>query len=203
MVEIIESSEISAIVLAGGRGSRMGGRDKGLIEFAGRPMVTWVLAAIEKRVDRVVISANRNQKDYAGMGYPVIEDSLENFQGPLAGIAAGLQHISTPYVLTVPVDTPILPGDLVDRLSVAMCEQKADLAVAEVEGRLQATHMLFRASLADNLSDYLAGGGRRVQEWVRSQRYIAVSFLPEEEQFRNINTDAELADIERKREQGE
>lgn len=193
MDQKISSSEISAIILAGGRGSRMGGRDKGLVLFRGKPMVQWVSHAVGSQVGEVLVSANRNQRDYVELGFKVITDVLEDFQGPLAGIAAALAGITTRYVLTVPVDTPILPSDLVDRLAFALVEHNTDMAVVEAEGRLQATHMLFRASLADSLSGYLAGGGRRVQDWINSQRHVAVPFLPAEEHFRNINTESGLS----------
>ncbi len=126
----IDRTDITGLILAGGRGSRMGGVDKGMQSFRGVPLVLHALRRLAPQVDRVMINANRNLDAYRAMGVPVWSDEAPDFPGPLAGMLAGLEHCETPYLVTVPCDTPYFPGDLTARLSGGMLETGADIATA-------------------------------------------------------------------------
>src|SRR5687767_10821159 len=107
---------ITGVILAGGQGRRMGGADKGLVEFLGKPLISHVIQRLSPQVDEILISANREMETYAALGHPVMADALEGFAGPLAGLHMGMTEARHPYVLTVPCDTPLLPMSLVERL---------------------------------------------------------------------------------------
>ncbi|MEW8394895.1 MAG: molybdenum cofactor guanylyltransferase MobA, partial [Candidatus Thiodiazotropha sp.] len=109
-------ADVTAVILAGGRGRRMGGEDKGLIELNGEPLIQHVITSIAPQVGQILINANRNQARYQAFGYPVIADSLLNYQGPLAGFIAALEAITTEDMLTLPCDGPPVPADMVERL---------------------------------------------------------------------------------------
>lgn len=192
----IKTVDITAIVLAGGKSTRMSGQDKGLVPLHGKPMIQWVIDAIEEKVSTIIISANQNKKSYGEFGYAVVPDLIENFQGPLAGMAAGLNQVKTKYALILPVDTPILPGNLVEQLAGELIRSGADLAVVKVEHKLQPAHLLLKSSLTDKLNGYLKSGGRRMQGWVTDQNHVAVSFAPDGNNFKNLNSEAELLQVE-------
>ncbi|MEW8500460.1 MAG: molybdenum cofactor guanylyltransferase MobA, partial [Candidatus Thiodiazotropha taylori] len=132
-----DRSDYTAVILAGGRGSRMGGNDKGLILFDGKPLIEHVVNTIAPQVGRLLINANRNMVEYQRFGYPVIRDELSGYQGPLAGIYSALEQITTSNLITVPCDGPRLPKDLVARLASAREAAAADIAVAHDGKRLQ------------------------------------------------------------------
>lgn len=186
---------ITGLILAGGRGSRMGGIDKGLVPLAGKPMVAHVLERLSPQVQRLLINANQNQDTYAAFGAPVWPDAMPDFAGPLAGLQTGLMHCETPYLVTAPCDSPFLPTDLVARLAQALQTQDADLAVAVTgEGATRQPHPVFclaKASLLPHLTAFLEGGGRKVDRWYATLRVAEVHFA-DEAAFRNINTLAEL-----------
>ena len=179
---------ISGIVLAGGESRRMGGQDKGLLPFAGQPLVQHVIQRIAPQVDELLINANRHLSTYAAFGYTVISDDTTDFRGPLAGMLAGLKAARHEWVLTVPCDTPFLPADLVSRLYLAT--DGVDMAVASA-ARIHATVMLCRRSLAASLENALAQGERKVQHWQAMQRRTMVEFS-DEAAFANLNTPQQL-----------
>ena len=189
------TQKISAIVLAGGRGRRMGEADKGLLLLQGKPLVSWVVERIAPQVDEVVISANRNLERYREMGYAVLPDELPDFSGPLAGLHGALAAVRYPLWLSVPCDTPFLPEELVRRLYGALLADKAELAVAAVEGQRQPAICLGYAHLRAGLGDFLARGGRRVGEWQAGLRRTEAVF-DDLQSFRNINAPADLAEAE-------
>lgn len=191
---------ISGLVLAGGRGSRMGNVDKGLQPFRGSTMVEHVLARLRPQVGPVAISANRNLDAYRAFGAAVLPDApaagVEAYPGPLAGLEAGLRDCSTPYLLAVPCDSPFLPADLAGRLLAALREHDADVAYAATQeaGKRAQPHPVFclvRAERLPQLSAYLAEGGRRVDGWHRDLKAVEVLF-EDADAFRNINTLDEL-----------
>jgi len=159
------SDSVSAVVLAGGQGRRMGGADKGLIPFQGRPLIEWVLAALAPQVGAIVISANRNLGRYAAYGHRVLPDTLPDFPGPLAGVLAALDAVTSDWLLVVPCDTPRLPPDLVSRLLRAAQREGVALAVAEDDERVHHTAFIVRADQRDDLAAYLARGERAVHRW--------------------------------------
>jgi len=191
----IQTGQISGLILAGGRGSRMGTVDKGLQSFRGEPMVQTVLQRLAPQVTQVMINANQNLERYAAFGLPVWPDEKTGFAGPLAGLHAGLCHCDTDYLLSVPCDSPFLPSDLAMRLATALQTKNAELAFA-VTGRgdtLQShpVFCLLKTALLPQLAAYLDGGGRKVEAWFKSVNSCAVSF-DEEAAFANINTIDEL-----------
>jgi len=181
---------VSGIVLAGGLGRRMGGVDKGLQLLHGRPMIAHVLARLAPQVDEIVINANQNLERYAAFGHRVVSDRIGGFAGPLAGLHAGLGAISHPLAVTVPCDSPFLPGDLVARLRANLGSN--DLAVAKTGDQPHPVFALVRLSVAGNLQAFLAGGGRKIDAWYAALRVVEVQFDDEADAFRNINTLDEL-----------
>ncbi len=194
---MIDKKNITGLILAGGRGSRMGNIDKGLQDFRGTPMVSHVLNRLSPQVSQVLINANQNQATYESFGVPVWPDALSGFAGPLAGMQAGLLHCTTPYLVTAPCDSPFLPTDLVARLSMALQNNDTELAVAVTgENNAQQIHpvfCLFKATLLPPLTAYLQSGGRKVDAWFGALKTVEV-FFSDERAFRNINT---LDDLEK------
>jgi molybdopterin-guanine dinucleotide biosynthesis protein A len=184
------SEAITGVVLAGGRGQRMGGVDKGFVMLAGRPMVEHVLAALAPQVQTLAISANRSLERYAAYGHPVITDSDPDFQGPLAGMAAVLARIDTPLTLFVPCDGPQLPRDLAARLRAAL-DGGTPAAMASDGERLQPAHALIRTELAARLAADVAAGERRIANWLRGVGAAVVDFSDQAEAFANVNTPEE------------
>jgi molybdenum cofactor guanylyltransferase len=183
---------ITAVVLAGGQGRRMGGVDKGLASLDGRPMVAWVLERIAPQVSEVLINANRNLEQYAQFGFRVVSDEVEGFAGPLAGLQRGLAEARHARVVTVPCDSPFLPLDLVRRLAAALDERAADLAVARTGDRAHPVFCLCRRSLLPHLNAYLETGGRKIDAWYSTLRVAEVGFDDQAGAFDNINTRDEL-----------
>ncbi len=168
--------DVTAIVLAGGAATRMGGVDKGFVKLNGRPLVEHVLSRIKPQCGNVVISANRNRSEYAKYGYAVVGDSLEGFQGPLAGIAASLAVVQTPFAVVVPCDSPFIALDYVQKLSKAFVENGVLAAAAMAESRRQPVFMMLRTQCQPLLENYLRAGGRRVGAWLESMAVCWVEF---------------------------
>ncbi len=171
-------ASVTGVVLAGGQGSRMGGVDKGLQEFRGKPMAAHAIERLAPQVDELLINANA--------------DEIEGFAGPLAGFERGLAHASGDLVVTVPCDSPFLPRDLVARLRAALDEAHADVAVAKTGDQAHPVFCLLRRSLHGSLRDFLAGGQRRIDRWYATHKVVEVPFDDEAEAFLNINTREEL-----------
>ncbi|WP_089953975.1 molybdenum cofactor guanylyltransferase MobA [Limnohabitans sp. 2KL-3] len=198
---------ITGLILAGGRGSRMGGSDKGLQNFHGLPLALQTLMRLQLQslpLQEVLINANRNLAAYESLGVPVWPDSIDGFAGPLAGFQTGLERCETPLMLTVPCDTPLFPLDLVERLVHAMNAQDADLAMAaapEADGtvRPQPVFCLLKTDLLESLVKFTQGGGRKIDAWTAQHRCAIVPFdLPGDspQAFANANTLAELQQLE-------
>lgn len=186
-------SAVTGLVLAGGLGRRMGGVDKGLVDLDGRPMVTHVIDRLAPQVDALLINANQNAERYGGFGHPVVADRIGGFAGPLAGLHAGLSVAQTPLLVSVPCDSPFLPLDLVDRLRAALEADGAQLAVARTGDQPQPVFSLVRRDVVDDLTDYLAGGGRKIDAWYARLALTEVSFDDQPAAFANINTREELS----------
>lgn len=187
---------ITGLVLAGGRGTRMGGVDKGLIEAMDRPLIAWVLERLRPQVGPVLINHARNAERYAGFGHPLVTDRHEGFCGPLAGIASGLLRAETPLMLTAPCDTPGLREDLGPRLFSALVRDDAAIAVAHDGEWLQPLFMLLRTDLRDSLDAFLEQGGRKVDKWFALHRVSRVDFSDWGQAFANVNTAEELSAFE-------
>ncbi|MCU0736697.1 MAG: molybdenum cofactor guanylyltransferase [Methylotetracoccus sp.] len=191
----VNSAAITGIVLAGGRARRMGGVDKGLIEWRGRPLVAYALDAVRAVADTVLISANRNLERYAAFGCPVIADAGESFEGPLAGLLSGMKTASTPLLMTVPCDSPQMTGPLLARLVARLMEQDADVAAAHDGERLHPTFMLVKRELRADLENFLGGGERKVRLWLARHRLAIADYRDNADLFVNINTPEDLADL--------
>jgi len=189
---MIDTNDITAIILAGGRGSRMGGRDKGLVTLSDRPMIAHVLDALKPQVGKIIISANRNLSRYASFGFPVISDELEGYQGPLAGILAGMKHVDTPWVLCAPCDAPALPRDLARRLAQALDRQPAELAVVHDGANLQPAFLLASLALKEDLADYLRRGKRKLGQWCNKHNPALADYSNAPEHFINVNHTGDL-----------
>ena len=204
---MIDKDEVTGVILAGGRGSRMGGVDKGLQNFRGMPMAMCTLMRLAPQVGEAMINANRNLSAYESFGVPVWPDSLADYAGPLAGFLTALEHCETPYLATVPCDTPLFPQDLVARLAEALEREDAEIAMAaarEADGqfRAQPVFSLMRRELMESLVRFTHEGGRKIDAWTAQHRTVLVPFDREGDApsgFSNANTLAELHQLEAKR----
>ncbi|HTP73078.1 MAG TPA: molybdenum cofactor guanylyltransferase MobA [Burkholderiaceae bacterium] len=197
---MIARADITGLVLAGGRGSRMGGVDKGLQNHQGVPLALHALLRLQPQVGEAMINANRNLGAYESMGVPVWPDAQSDFPGPLAGMLVGLERCETPYLVTVPCDTPNFPPDLVDRLARALELEGADLAMAATRdaGQVmpQPVFCLLKADLLESLVKYLQSGQRKIDRWTAQHRVATVVF-DDTAAFDNANTVEELRRLQR------
>ena len=203
----LDPNDITGVILAGGRGSRMGGVDKGLQNFNGMPLALHTLLRLQPQVGEAMINANRNLGAYEAFGVPVWPDVLSDYAGPLAGFLTALERCETPWLVTVPCDTPLFPQDLVARLARAADEQHAEIAMAaarEDDGqvRSQPVFSLMKRELMESLVRFTHGGGRKIDAWTAQHRTVLVPFDREGDApsgFSNANTLAELHQLEEKR----
>jgi molybdopterin-guanine dinucleotide biosynthesis protein A len=195
----IAIEDITGLVLAGGRGSRMGGADKGLENHQGMPLALHALLRLQPQVGSSMINANRNLSAYESMGAPVWPDALPDYPGPLAGLLAGLERCETDYLVTVPCDTPGFPQDLVRRLADALAGADAEIAMASTleDGvmRAQPVFCLLKATLMESLVAFLHGGQRKIDRWTAQHRCVLVPF-DDAAAFFNANTTAELQQLQ-------
>ena len=200
----IPSEDITGLVLAGGRGSRMGGVDKGLQNHLGMPLALHCLLRLQLQVGSAMVNANRNLGAYESMGVPVWPDTQADFAGPLAGMLVGLEHCETPWLVTVPCDTPNFPLDLVERLATAAQAESADIAMAatrepdqpaDAQGQpvvqVQPVFCLLKSSLLESLQAFLDSGQRKIDRWTAQHRCATVIF-DDSAAFFNANTVEEL-----------
>jgi len=192
----MSDNQITGVILAGGLGRRMGGIDKGLQELRGRPMVHWVVERLAPQVDELLINANQNGERYAAFGHRVVPDQIPDFAGPLAGLHAALSAAAHPLVATAPCDSPFLPADLVSRLFSALTATNADLAVARTFDQPHPVFCLCRRNAQPHLTEFLAGGGRKIDRWYATLKVVEVAFDDEADAFENINTREELGRFE-------
>jgi molybdopterin-guanine dinucleotide biosynthesis protein A len=203
---MIPAHDITGLILAGGRGARMGGADKGLQNFNGMPLALHTLMRLQMQVGEVLLNANRNLAAYESFGVAVWHDALPDFAGPLAGFMTGLEHCDTPWLVTVPCDTPLFPLDLVQRLADAAASQDAEIAMAcapEADGALrpQPVFCLMRSVMLESLVRFTQGGGRKIDAWTALHKTALVPFdLPGDDPkaFFNANTLAELHQLEKR-----
>lgn len=205
---MIHTHEITAIVLAGGRGSRMGGVDKGLQNFNGTPLALHTVLRLQMQagglVGELMVNANRNLSAYEAFGAPVWPDTLSDYAGPLAGFMTGMERCETPYLLTVPCDTPLFPLDLAQRLAQAFEDDSTEIAMAtalEDDGQLrtQPVFCLMRVELLESLVAFTQAGGRKIDRWTAQHKTVVVPFnLPGDDPraFCNANTLYELHALE-------
>ncbi len=183
----IVKSNITAVILAGGRATRLQGQDKGLVLFNNKSLIAHVTNVIHQDVHSILVSANRNIDLYQEFG-EVVSDELENFQGPLAGIAAAMAKTQTEYLLVVPCDGPFINQTLLQRLIKGMSEQGVKLCVATDGEKMHPTFSLIDVSLKDNLDNYLAQGDRKLGLWFKQNNALEVDFSDQEKMFINLNS---------------
>ena len=214
---MIAPEDITGLILAGGRGSRMGGVDKGLQNFHGMPLALHTLLRLQPQVGQIIINANRNLSAYESFGAEVWPDVLQDYAGPLAGFLTGLEHCTTPLMLTVPCDTPRFPLDLAARMAAALEGEQADIAMAaamepdesatpplsgdqaRLRLRTQPVFCLLRMDLHESLLRFTHGGGRKIDAWTAQHKTVIVPFnAPSDDPlaFANANTLTELKQLE-------
>ena len=200
---MIDKKDITGLILAGGRGSRMGGVDKGLQMHRGVPMAMHALLRLGPQVGEMMINANRNLGAYESMGVPVWPDTLPDHAGPLAGFLTGLERCETPYLMTVPCDSPLFPDDLVQRLAHALDTTDAEIAMAATrEGtgeqqrlQVQPVFCLMRVDLLESLMRFTQSGQRKIDKWTALHRCVEVPF-DDAAAFTNANTREELQQLQ-------
>ena len=197
---MIAAEHITGLILAGGRAQRMGGIDKGLIPFLGQPLIASAITRLQNQVGTILINANRNITKYANYGYPVILDETPDFSGPLAGFSVGLKTCKTPYLLTSPCDSPLLPLDLGVLLAAEMERGDFQLVYAsskEADGTVwaQPVFCLMRVDLIDSLNLFLESGNLKIDRWFKELHSSTVIF-ENANAFANINTPEELKVLE-------
>lgn len=180
--------QLDAIILAGGEGRRVGGRDKGLLDWQGKPLIAWVIECIAPQVKQVYISANRNIEAYAAFGYAVHTDQSNDFRGPLAGIAACAAHCSSDWVLVVPCDCPALPNELAEKLLATAVSESLEASYAVDEARAHFLCAVFQKQALEGLKTRLQGDDLSVKGWLKTLRCKPTAFAGMKDAFLNLNT---------------
>ncbi|MCF8166339.1 MAG: molybdenum cofactor guanylyltransferase [Rhodoferax sp.] len=198
---MITSEHITGLILAGGRAQRMGGIDKGLIPFHGKPLIESAISRLKPQVSTILINANRSIAKYSHYGYPVLMDETPDFSGPLAGFSVGLKHCKTPYLLTSPCDSPLLPTDLAQKMAAELKDNDLELVFAsskEEDGKIwsQPVFCLMKSNLQDSLDAFLSKGDLKIDRWFKELRSGTVVF-ENPQAFANVNTPEELAALEK------
>jgi len=201
---MIASHDITGLVLAGGRGSRMGGVDKGLQLFHGTPLALHALQRLQPQVGCCMLNANRSLEIYQGFGVPVYEDVLPDYAGPLAGFLTGLTHCTTEWLLSVPCDSPCFPTDLAQRMAATAQQVQAQIVLAAgpevgrdgtLQVRPQPVFALLHRSLLPSLQHFVSAGGRKIDAWTSQHPQALCRFdQPHDhpQAFANANTLQEL-----------
>jgi molybdenum cofactor guanylyltransferase len=184
----IDKSQITAVILAGGKGRRLGGQDKGLVSYQNRKLIEHVLDKIKPQVSEILINANRNQDQYERYGYLVIDDEMHDFQGPLAGFLTAMKMVKTDYIATLPCDGPDLPEDFIARMTHALTIGD-EIAVAHDGERMQPVHALIPVTLTKSLETFLESGDRKIDRWYAQHKTSLVDFSDKPEVFFNVNTE--------------
>jgi len=187
----ISAGDITAVILAGGQGRRMGGQDKGLIEINGRALVAILIERLAQQISGILINANRNRDRYQAFGYSVVSDQLDDYQGPLAGFACAMNVVDTDFILTLPCDGPLLATDYVARFITRQAQTGATICVADDGERLQPVHALIKVDLLTSLNEFLASGDRKIDRWYALHDFVRTDFSDCADMFRNINTPAD------------
>ena len=187
--------QTTGVILAGGRGHRLDGRDKGLIRLNGRPLIEHAIAVLQPQTDALIISANRHIGIYRRYGVPVVQDKSDDYCGPLAGILAAMQVANTPYILTLPCDCPFAPQDLAHRLWAGLQGGHYKLCLATDRHGAQPLISLIATALKDDLARAIAQGQRKVHTWMTSHPHC-LQYFEQEDTFLNINTFEALAKAE-------
>ncbi len=192
----IPPDQITGLVLAGGRAKRMNTQDKGLIDCDGRPLISYAIDVLNQVCSDILINANRSLEQYKAFGMPVIQDATTTFDGPLAGILAGLNVASTPYLISVPCDCPKLEADTLRRLVQALETKNGEISMPHDGSRAHPVIMALRTHLAPSLSAQLAAGERKIDRWTQKHECVLIDCSDNPDQFLNVNTPEDLQQME-------
>ncbi|CAA9891866.1 Molybdenum cofactor guanylyltransferase [Candidatus Methylobacter favarea] len=192
-------TKVTGVVLAGGLARRMSYQDKGLINYRGRALVSYAIAALASIADQVIITANRNLEQYQQFAVPVIADLTCSFDGPLAGLLTAMVHADTDILVVMPCDSPLIKAEHLHKLLAVRAENNADIAVAFDGKRLHPVFLAIKTTLQRSLQDYLASGQRKMDFWIQQQKMVKADFSNEPEIFTNINTMVDLSILEAKK----
>ncbi len=193
--DLLSSPSLTLVILAGGMGRRMNGQDKGLLPYREGVLIEAVLPQVTQQVSRILINANRNQQDYERFGFPVVADSLADFQGPLAGMLTAMKHVDTDYILTLPCDGPQVAPDYVAKMLEVRDQAQVPLVVASDGDRLQPVYALLATELAGSLESYLLSGERKIDRWYAQHPYAVAEFDPASGFFINLNKPEDLRQL--------
>ncbi|MDD5320350.1 MAG: molybdenum cofactor guanylyltransferase [Methylococcales bacterium] len=191
-------SKVTGVILAGGLARRMNNQDKGLINYKGRPLVSYAIAALAAVADQSLINANRNREHYQQFGLPVVADQTDSFDGPLAGLLTAMINTDADVLVVMPCDSPLIKAEHLQKLLLTRAEHDADVAVAFDGERLHPVFLAIKTSLRASLQDYLDSGQRKIDRWLEQLKMVKADFSSEPEIFININTMTELSDLEAK-----
>jgi len=192
-----DQNKVTGVVLAGGLARRMNNQDKGLVDYNNRPMASYAVDAIAQVASTVFINANRNIAEYKKLGYPVISDQTDSFDGPLAGILSAMSHAETGILCVMPCDSPLIRAEHLTQLIDALTENNVDIAVAFDGERIHPVFLALKTSLQASLTQYLEQGDRKIDLWLFQHNVIKVDFSDDADVFLNINTLSELNAMER------
>ena len=189
-------TKVTGVILAGGLARRMNNQDKGLVNFKGRPMISYAIAAMMPVVDQLIINANRNRERYQQFGLPVVADQTNTFDGPLAGVLTAMIHADADVLVVMPCDSPLVKAEHLQKLLSTRAEQDADVAVAFDGERLHPVFMAIRTALKANLEAYLSSDERKIGLWLEQLNMVKADFSDTPDIFTNINTMADLSALE-------
>ena len=196
----IEKKDITALILAGGKGRRLGGQDKGLVHYKNKPLIEHVIERIQPQLGTIIVNANRNQEIYMGYGFSVINDELSDYQGPLAGFATAMKAVNTSHIITLPCDGPLLPKNLVSKMLEALNNTprtaSETIIVAHNGERLQPVYALIPVNLISSLEQFLEGGERKIDLWYAKHSMKIADFSDTPNAFDNINTEEQRKKME-------
>lgn len=191
-----KQNKVTGVVLAGGLARRMHNQDKGLVQFRGKPLVSYALQAMTTVADEVLINANRNIEHYRQFGFPVVTDDTDSFDGPLAGVLAAMRVAQNPEILVMPCDSPMLEASHLKRLLSSLHQNNIEVSVAFDGKRLHPVFLALKTSLLDSLKTYLQQGERKIDGWLAQHKMIKVDFSDQPDVFININTLDELDQLQ-------
>jgi molybdopterin-guanine dinucleotide biosynthesis protein A len=189
-------TKVTGVILAGGLARRMNNQDKGLVNFKGRPMISYAIAAMMPVVNQLIINANRNRERYQQFGLPVVADQTDTFDGPLAGVLTAMIYADADVLVVMPCDSPLVTAEHLRKLLSTRAEQGVDVAVAFDGERLHPVFMAIRTTLKTSLEAYLTSGQRKLDLWLEQQNMVKADFSDTPDIFVNINTMTELLALE-------
>ena len=189
-------SQITAVILAGGKARRLDGEDKGMIKLLDRTLIDYIISALKPQVGKIIINANRNIEHYQSYGFPVIADMMGDYFGPLAGMATGMKNADTPYILAVPCDSPFIPSTLVSTMFNTLTENQAEICVAHDGNRMQPVFALISCKLLPSLLTYIDEGGRKIDNWYVTHKLALADLSDSPDTFMNLNTPADKIALE-------